>query len=255
VGDEPVFRRIVAPRSEPRLASRRSVGEPRIRVIVAEPASRFRNSVVSCLSQDPSIDVAAVGSSEGIVRACASRPPNVALMAVDLPPHGGLSTVERVRSVAPGVQIVVWSASLDGAVALAALRAGARGVLEREISGAALVRCVKEVAAGQASLPRHLVEHVIDELQSAERRCRAKFDLAGLSARERQVLGLIGEGNPNRTIALQLGISEFTVKRHVHNILEKLGVPSRAAAARLYGSAYADGPRSTDVTRSRAFVL
>jgi len=231
------------------------MADPRIRVIVAEPASRFRNSVVSCLSQDPAIDVAAVGSSEGIVRACASRAPNVALVAADLPPHGGLSTVERVRSVAPDVQIVVWSDALDGTFALAALRSGARGVLEREISAAALVRCVKQVASGQALLPRHLVEHVIDELQSAERRSRAKFDLAGLSIREREVIALIGDGNPNRTIALQLGISEFTVKRHVHNILEKLGVPSRAAAARLYGSAYADGPRSTDAAHPRALVL
>src|SRR3954447_6559183 len=139
------FRRIMPPRPTSSPSARALMADPRIRVIVAEPASRFRNSVVSCLSQDPAIDVAAVGSSEGIVRACASRAPNVALVAADLPPHGGLSTVERVRSVAPDVQIVVWSDALDGTFALAALRSGARGVLEREISAAALVRCVKQV--------------------------------------------------------------------------------------------------------------
>jgi DNA-binding NarL/FixJ family response regulator len=224
-------------------------------VIVAEPTSRFRSSVVSCLANSPGIDVAAVGSSDGVVRACASRAPNVALIVVDLPPEGGLATVERVRMVAPGVQVIVWGDALDGDMALAAVRAGARGVLERDISAAALVRCVAQVAAGNASLPRHLVDHVIEELLSAERRGRAKFELAGLSLREREVLALVGEGDSNRDIALQLSISEFTVKRHVHNILEKLGVPSRAAAARLYGSAYANDQGPTDAARRHAVVL
>jgi RNA polymerase sigma factor (sigma-70 family) len=224
-------------------------------VIVAEPASLLRGRVVSWLAQSQGIDVAAVGSSDGVVRACGSRPPDIALLVADLPPDGGLATVERVRAVAPFVQIIVWSDALDGDMALAALRAGARGVLERDITGPALVRCVLQVAAGQASLPRHLVEYVIEELQSAERRGRAKFELAGLSAREREVLVLVGEGDSNREIAIRLGISEFTVKRHVHNILEKLDVPSRAAAARLYGSAYANDQRPTEPVRRHAVVL
>jgi DNA-binding NarL/FixJ family response regulator len=151
--------------------------------------------------------------------------------------------------------VIVWGHALNGDAALAALRAGARGVLERDITAAALVRCVSQVAGGQTSLPRHLVEYVINELQSAERRGRATFELAGLSLREREVLGLVGEGQSNREIARQLSISEFTVKRHVHNILEKLGVPSRAAAARLFGSAYANDQRPTDAARRHAFVL
>jgi DNA-binding NarL/FixJ family response regulator len=242
--------------SDRTLSPRRGLYEPaRVRVIVAEPASHFRRRVVSCLAHAPGIDVAAVGSSEGVVRACASRAPDVALIVAELPPDGGLATVERVRAVAPGVQIVVWSDTLDGDIALAALRAGARGVLERDISAAALVRCVTQVAAGEALLPRHLVEHVIDELQSAERRGRAKIEVAGLSLREREVLSLVGEGYSNREIALRLGISEFTVKRHVHNILEKLAVPSRAAAARLHGSAYANDQRPTDTAQRHAVVL
>jgi DNA-binding NarL/FixJ family response regulator len=229
--------------------------DTRVRVIVAEPASAFRGSVVSALLRDPGIDVAAVGTSAGVVRACASRAPDVVIIAADLPPEGGISTVERVAAVAPGVQLVLWGDALDGALALAALRAGARGVLDRDISAAALVRCVKQVAAGQASLPRHLVEHVITELQGAERRTRAQFDLAGLSQREREVLALVGDGCRNRAIASLLGISEFTVKRHVHNILEKLDVPSRAAAARLYGSAFASDQPPTDSARRPAVVL
>ena len=178
---------------------RRTLSEPvQIRVIVAEPSSKFRSSVVTCLANAPGIDVAAVGTSEGLVRACASRAPDVALLVIDLPPDGGLSTVERLRAVAPDVQVIVWGHALNGDAALVALRAGARGVLERDISAAALVRCVSQVASGQTSLPRHLVEHVINELQSAERRGRAKFELAGLSSASTRSSRSSARASPNR---------------------------------------------------------
>lgn len=211
-----------------------------IRVIVAEPASPFRAGVSAQLARDAGIDVAAVGSSDGAVRACASRPPDVVLVALLLPPDGGLATVERITVVAPQVHCVVWSDGPDGTAAVAAIRAGARGVVERSIAPAGLIRCIKQVAAGEVSLPRHLVEVVLSELQSVERVGRAKVDLAALSPREREVLALVGEGYKNRAIALRLGLSEYTVKRHVHNVLTKLAVPSRSAAAGIYGSANAN---------------
>jgi ATP/maltotriose-dependent transcriptional regulator MalT len=83
------------------------------------------------------------------------------------------------------------------------------------------------------TLPRYLLGHVLDELAWIERRVDANVALTPLSARERQVLALIGEGRRNREIAEILSISELTVKRHVHNMLEKLRVPTRAAAVSL----------------------
>jgi DNA-binding NarL/FixJ family response regulator len=209
-------------------------------VIVAEPASPFRAGVSAQLARDADLDVAAVGSSDGTVRACASRPPNLVLVALHLPPDGGLATAERITAVAPSVQIVVWSDELDGATAVAAIRAGARGVVDRGITPHSLIRCIKQVAAGQVSLPRHLVGVVLNELQRVERVGRAKVDLAALSPREQEVLALVGEGYKNRAIAVRLGLSEYTVKRHVHNVLTKLAVPSRSAAAGIYGSAHAN---------------
>jgi ATP/maltotriose-dependent transcriptional regulator MalT len=74
---------------------------------------------------------------------------------------------------------------------------------------------------------------VLDELARAERRVDASAALSPLSAREREVLALIAQGRRNREIAVTLSISELTVKRHVHNMLEKLHVPTRAAAVSL----------------------
>jgi DNA-binding NarL/FixJ family response regulator len=211
---------------------------PTASVIVAEPASSFRSGVSSVLARDADIIVAAVGSSAGLVRACTFRAPHVALVAMDLPSAGGIATVGRLQQVAPGVRIVVWSDEPNDGCAVAAIRAGARGVLQRDITPAAIVRCVKRVAAGQWTLPRHLVGSVLDELQHGHRCSRAERGLDALSQRELQVLGLVSDGHGNGAFARRLEISGSTVKRHVHNVLKKLAVPSRAAAAGIYGSAY-----------------
>jgi DNA-binding NarL/FixJ family response regulator len=208
-----------------------------IRVVVAEPASSFRSRISGILARESIFDVAAVSTSEGIIRACTSHPPDVALVAMNLPSAGAIATTARLREIAPSVRIVVWLDTPDGDAAVAALRAGARGILDREVPPAALVRCVKHVAAGEASLPRHLVAHVIAALQTDHGRSVAQFYVSVLTRREREVLALVGEGCANRDIARRLAISEFTAKRHVHNLLEKLAVPSRAAAAGIYGSA------------------
>jgi DNA-binding NarL/FixJ family response regulator len=212
-----------------------------VRVILGEPASAFRTSLVCDLARRPELEVVAVGTSAGMVRACASRRPDVALVADDLPPDGGVRTVERLVLAAPDVLVVIWTDMPDGEDALAAIRAGARGVLARDIGRDALTRSIRQVAAGEVALPRYLARAVVEELQGIERLSSGPVALALLSMREQEVLALVGEGRQNREIASRLGISEFTVKRHVHNILGKLDVPSRAAAARLHGSACAVG--------------
>ena len=212
-----------------------------VRVILGEPASNFRTSLVADLARRPELEVVAVGTSAGMVRACASRQPDVALVADDLPLDGGVRTIERLVAAAPEVLVVMWTDTPDGDDALAAIRAGARGVLARDIGRDALTRALTQVAAGEVALPRYLARAIVDELQGIERRSPGPVALALLSTREQEVLALVGEGRQNREIAARLGISEFTVKRHVHNILGKLDVPSRAAAARLHGSACAVG--------------
>jgi DNA-binding NarL/FixJ family response regulator len=215
-----------------------------VRVILGEPASPLRTLRLADLARRPGLDVVAVGTSTGIVRACASRRPDIALIADDLPPDGGVTTVERIAAIAPDVRVVVLTDRPTGLDALAALRAGAGGVLARSIPGDALTRSIIRVAAGDVALPRELERAVVDQLQSLERHSPGLIALTRLSARERQVLALVADGRGNPNIARTLEISDATVKRHVHNNLRKLDVPTRAAAAQLHGSAraVADAP-------------
>ena len=225
------------PRASRRLQFTAEEPSRAIRLVVAEPASSLRSRISGIFAQSGIFDVAAVSSSEALVKACTSHPPDVVLVAMDLPSAGAIATAERLGEIAPGVRIVVWMDTPDGDAAVAALRAGARGILYRGVAPAALVRCLKQVASGETSLPRDLVAHVIADLQLDHRRSLAQYYVFVLTPRERQVLALVADGCGNRDIAVRLAISESTVKRHVHNLLEKLAVPSRAAAASIYGSA------------------
>ena len=121
---------------------------------------------------------------------------------------------------------------------LSAVRAGAHGFLHKEISPEGLVRALRGVVQGEAPMSRDLASLMIDALHGLDERTRAQERAAGLSAREREVLDLVAQGARNKQIASSLVISEFTVKRHVQNILQKLELPSRRAAATFYGTAF-----------------
>ena len=118
------------------------------------------------------------------------------------------------------------------------MSAGAHGFLHKQISPAGLVRALRGALQGEAPLSRELVPVLIGALHGAAERADALARAGALSAREHEVLDLVARGARNREIAAALAISEFTVKRHVQNILQKLELPSRAAAAALYRTAF-----------------
>jgi two-component system nitrate/nitrite response regulator NarL len=118
---------------------------------------------------------------------------------------------------------------------LAAVRAGATGYLRKEISPAGLVRSLRGAARGESPLSRDLAALMIDAIHASEANAEMQRLARILSEREREVLDHVARGSRNKQIALALMISEFTVKRHVQNILHKLELPSRRAAAALYG--------------------
>jgi DNA-binding NarL/FixJ family response regulator len=134
--------------------------------------------------------------------------------------------------------MVVWSFDPAPQTVLDAVRAGASGYLHKEIAPQGLVRSLRGIVRGEAALARDLACRMIEALHRLEKTQRARERAAALSVREREVLSLVAGGARNRQVATALTISEFTVKRHMQNILEKLGVPSRRAAAALYRSAY-----------------
>jgi RNA polymerase sigma factor (sigma-70 family) len=202
-------------------------------VLVADANSVFRSGVVALLDREVDIRAIPCASTDMLLGQLAEVRPNVILVDVDLGLGGGLEAISRVKLRSPGTEAVAIAAAPDRELVLAAVRAGARGIVERTVHSASLARIVRRAATGEVTIPRHLLGYVLDELARVERRVDANVALTPLSSREREVLALIGEGKRNREIAEILSISELTVKRHVHNMLEKLRVPTRAAAVSL----------------------
>ena len=199
-------------------------------VVVADANSVFRSGVVQLLEREADIRAVPAATTEMLIGLVVRLEPAVVLADVALPPGGGVEAIVRVKRRAPMTETLAIATAPDRELVLAVARAGARGIVERTVRSTSLARIVRRAAAGESTLPRQHCGYVLDELARVERRVDANAALTPLSTREREVLTLIAKGRRNREIGEILSISELTVKRHVHNMLEKLRVPTRAAA-------------------------
>jgi DNA-binding NarL/FixJ family response regulator len=203
--------------------------------VIADPVEMFRTGVSALLSRESDFAVATVADLEGIARTTPC--PDIALIDANLPPRGGLAAVARLAETC-GTHTILWSFKPDQDAVLSAIQAGASGYLHKETSPQGLVRALRGTARGEAPFARDLMTMLIEGVRRDEDREQAREQFSRLSTRERDVLALVVQGARNKEIASALYISEFTVKRHMQNILQKLDVDSRRAAVDFYHSAY-----------------
>jgi DNA-binding NarL/FixJ family response regulator len=206
-------------------------------IVIAEAAGLYRTGAAAILESDAAFEVLQAGDRISLDEPVARRVPELALVAVDLPPDGGFAVLDAL--VERQTRVVMWGSSPSASTVVEAIRRGACGFLEKNIHPAALVGALHSVARGESAVSRSLMNRLVAGIQAVERRQHLLQRTAVLSTRERDVLALVAQGLGNRQIAAELSISEFTVKRHVHNILDKLGRRSRADAAALFVDAEA----------------
>jgi NarL family two-component system response regulator LiaR len=176
-------------------------------------------------------DLSIVGEAESAATAtvvCAQHKPNVALVDLVMP-GGGITATRDIRAVSPDTQVVLLTSFDDAQQILAAVQAGAISCLLKDVDADSLADTVRKAARGEAVLHPRVAGHLVEALRQGA--MPAAQMLETLSAREREVLGLMAEGLSNQQIAEQLGIGEKTVKTHVSNVLAKLGVGDRTQAA------------------------
>jgi DNA-binding NarL/FixJ family response regulator len=218
-----------------------------MRVLLADDLETLRSGVRDILLRESDFKVFEARDLVELRAAVARYSPDIVLVDLDLPPLGGIAAVAELQG--SETSSIIWSLGPNRATVLEAIRAGARGYLDKEISPQGLVRALRGVVRGEAALSRELVTLLIDALHGVEERDRVRDQAAVLSSREREVLALVSRGARNREIGEELHISEFTVKRHVQNILNKLEVPSRRSAAAVYRSAFQPDWLATDERR------
>jgi two-component system, NarL family, response regulator DevR len=197
----------------------------RITVFLLDDSESFRRGVRTLLAGEPDIDVIGEAATAGsALERLQELSPDVAVLDVRLPDGNGVSVCREVRSMQPGTACLMLTSSASDEAVLGSIVAGAAGYVSKETCGADLVGAVRTVAAGGSTLDAGAAERVMEQLQ-------AQVGLAALSAQEKRVLELIGEGMTNPQIAERLLLGEETVKTHVSTVLDKLGMHRRAQAA------------------------
>lgn len=209
----------------------------RTRILVADPLRIFRSGVRNLLQRESDFELVEAATLDEVLEAMDGDCPDIALIDLELPPFGGVTAVQRLARKC-STYMIVWSFEPTRDAVLDAIRSGAHGFLHKEITPDGLVRALRGAVQGEAPLSRDLASLMIDALHGLDERQRARDRMGVLSAREREVLEFVAQGARNKQIAAALAISEFTAKRHVQNILQKLELPTRRAAASYYRTAF-----------------
>jgi NarL family two-component system response regulator LiaR len=213
-----------------------------IRVLLVDDHAVVREGLRNFLALQEGLEIVgeANDGNEAIEQA-QHLEPDVILMDLVMPGLDGIGAMRQLRSRSPRSRVIVLTSFLEDERVLPAIQAGAAGYLLKNVAPAELARAIRAAHAGEAIIDptaaARLVHAIADEtrprIEEPER----------LTRRERDVLELIARGRSNKRIALELGISEKTVKTHVGHLLAKLGVTDRTQAALMAVEEGLVGPR------------
>jgi DNA-binding NarL/FixJ family response regulator len=207
--------------------------ERTIRVLLVDDHDFFRTGLRSLLAEHPEIEVVgeAPDGKSGL-ELYPRRKPDVVLMDLNMPGASGIETTRRLLSSWPDARVLVLTVSVDDAAVLDAVRAGAAGYIVKDAVIDEIVRGIRAASSGQfLASPRVSGALVAAAEDVSTRTEEVKRVASTLSEREMNVLRLIAEGKGNLEISEELYISPSTVKHHVGEILDKLGVGNRVEAA------------------------
>ena len=200
-----------------------------IRVLVADDHAVVRQGLRTFLELQEDIEVVAdVADGRAALAAVSQYAPDVVLMDLVLPEVDGVEAIRRIASERPRTRVIALTSFLDDDKVFPAVRAGAAGYLLKDVEPQELVRAIRVVHTGEALLRGDGPQPRSAALASGG---GGRERLDSLTPREREVVGLIARGLSNKRIALELGISEKTVKTHVSSILAKLGLTDRTQVA------------------------
>ena len=205
-----------------------------IRIVLVDDQAIVREGLRSMLSPEP--DLVIVGEAENGQEALALVPgldPDIVLMDVRMPEMDGLTTLGRLKTLAPRSSVIMVTLYDDPDYLLRAVAIGAAGYILKDSTRDELVRAVRVTAEGGAIIAPSLLPDLLSRMSQVQAQPAAPTCnlTERLSERELQVLRLIADGRTNQEIAEELTIGATTVKTHVQNILQKLDVSDRTQAA------------------------
>jgi len=200
-----------------------------IRILIADDNAEFRSGLRGLLAaQKDLLIVGEAATGADALAQAASVLPDVVLMDLQMPDLNGIDATRRLVTTSPHIGVLVVTMFEEDESVFAAMRAGARGYLLKGARKAETLRAIRAVAGGEAIFSPAIARRLMTYFGRAQSAPAAI--LPELSAREREVLTLIAQGQANEAIAVHLALSLKTVRNHVSNIYAKLQVADRAQA-------------------------
>ena len=205
-----------------------------LKTLLIDDHMLFREGLTSLLKRRNIEVLAAVGDGNEGIKLAQEMNPDIILLDMRMPILDGISVLKRLNDLKLEIPIVMLTTSSNEQDLLGALRAGARGYLLKDMEPDALVTALREIRFGKTIVAPHLTSVLVRFVKGDMADPKTTGPFSELTPRESEILDLMAEGQGNKVIARNLGISDGTVKLHVKAVLRKLNVHSRVEAAVMY---------------------
>jgi DNA-binding NarL/FixJ family response regulator len=207
-----------------------------IRVVLADDHPIVRDGLRKLLSLEDDIEVVGEASDgREVVQVIQETNPDVLILDLRMPYMDGLATLQALQHIERKVRVIVLTASEDKNEFVQAMKLGCSGIVLKQTAPELIVKSIRKVHSGEIWLDSHTTAAVMRQFAAPSETMSGSApkgrERSPLSQREREIVGLVAQGYKNREMAEKMFISEQTVKNHLHNIFDKLGVSDRLELA------------------------
>ena len=220
-----------------------TASKPKIRIVVADDHPIFRDGLCRLLALEEDFEVVAQAQDgRQVLDVLQQHEPDILLLDLKMPGLDGLATLQRLQIAKNKTRVIVLTASDDKNEFVQAMKLGTSGIVLKQTATELLIKSIRKVHAGEIWLDSHTTAAVIRQFVANDEAPPAMHALPAapatrererspLSQREREIVALVAQGFKNKEMAEKMFISEQTVKNHLHNIFDKLGVSDRLELA------------------------
>lgn len=203
-----------------------------IRIAIADDHTIFRDGLRRLLTLEDDFEVVAEAKDGSeVIDLLREYNPDVLLLDLKMPGLDGLTVLQRVQSQKIKTKIIILTASEDEGEYVQAMKYGTSGIVLKQTATDLLIKSIRKVVDGEIWLDAKTTAAVMRQFASPSQPSPRERDQPRLSNREREIVAFVAQGFKNREIAERMFISEQTVKNHLHNIFDKLGVSDRLELA------------------------
>jgi len=204
--------------------------ETRRKIVIAEDHTILRAGLRALLASQNGLEVIGeAGDGREAIRKVDTLQPDLLLIDLSMPKLNGIDAIREIKSQHPEIKIIVLTVHKSDEYIIAALKAGANGYMLKDASQNELLLAIDYVINGKTFLSPSISDKVVDAFLNTDKKDKPAAVLDNLTAREREILKLVAEGNTNKKIAEHLCISLKTVEKHRSNLMQKLDLRNTAA--------------------------